>query len=395
MTHARMRASRHGGLPMGAWLLLTCALLARSAAGQVAVADPVREDGSQSVSAESRSYFYKGLPGSDLYVGPIDVLLNHGFNWSQTLNRDRRIFEAQYGVEHVRNSVLHPLESISNSGGWGTFLTSEIVPIHAVDWIRSGFDWNNAGDMAWFPNYFGHLIEGGITSRRLAEKLRAQGVPWATGIAAATFMGAALVNEMYTHPELVEGTGSTTADLYIFDPLGVLLFSLDPVARFFAETLHASVWPSQASIAQPGLELTNNANNLVFKIPLPFTDRASLFFRTAVGAHLGATLHLADDYDLSLGIGMDATRQNIDPASGSESVDVRMSSSLYLDRGGSVLASVVWSQVKYRLLAINVYPGVFHSGFGGWLVVTQDKALEIGLSHHNALGLGLGVGLGR
>lgn len=338
------------------------------------------------------AYFFADLPGSDQYVGPLDVLLNKGFNMAQAVNRDRRIFRAAYGWGHVRGAILHPVRSIERSGGWGPWAEEQLVPIQAVDWIRSGFDWDSADNMTWFPNYFGHFVEGGITSRRLAEKLRSEGVPAATAIAAVTTMGAAVINEAYTHPTLDEGTGGTVADLYIFDLGGVVAFSFDPVARFFAETLHATVWPSQASLTFPDGELANNANNLVFKLPIPFVDRFSFFVRTAVGSHVGATLHLADDLDVSFGMGADTERQNIDPATGGESVDVKLSSSLYLDRGGSVLASLYWSQVDHRLLSLNVYPGVLHPDFGAWATVAHDGRLQVGLTHRLALGLGVGVG---
>ena len=38
-------------------------------------------------------------------------------------------------------------------------------------------------------------------------------------------MTAAIINEMYTHPQSVRGNGSTVSDLYLFDLGGVLLFS--------------------------------------------------------------------------------------------------------------------------------------------------------------------------
>ncbi len=72
-----------------------------------------------------------------------------------------------------------------------------------------------------------------------------------------------------------------------------------------------------------------------------------------------------------------------------------MTSSIYLDRGGSVLASLNWSQQDHRLISVNVYPGVIHRALGAWFVVRQDGALEFGLSHKNALGVGLGAGVGR
>ena len=71
-----------------------------------------------------------------------------------------------------------------------------------------------------------------------------------------------------------------------------------------------------------------------------------------------------------------------------------MSASMYLDRGGSVLAALHWSQVDHRLVAVNVYPGFLHSTFGGWINVDQNGAFQFGLSHRLPLGLGLGAALG-
>jgi len=286
----------------------------------------------------------------------------------------------------VLESVFDPIGSIERSGGWGVFLREQILPIQVVAWIRSRFDRGAADNMTWYPNCFGHMIEGGISSRRLAEKLRSQGVPFASLFAGTTTMAAAVLNEMYTHPTLEHGTGGTVTELYVFDLGGVILFSNDAVARFFAETLHASIWSNQASLAVPSGELANNANNLVFKLPIPFVSRASLFLRTAVGSHLGATVHLNGGYDLSLGRGADTNRQNIDPVTGKETVDIRASASLYLDRQGSLLASLYWSRVDHRLLTVNVYPGALHDGFGAWLLVTRNEGFQIGISHRSALG---------
>jgi hypothetical protein len=347
-------------------------------------------------SLRDDSYFYHGLPGSDAYAGPFDVLLNKGFNFAQAENRTRAIFEADYSLSHVWNSIAHPFESIRNQpGSFGEWVEKEILPVQAFNWIKSGFRWDEVENMTWYPNYMGHFIEGGITSRRLAEKFRAQGVPYASTLAGLTTMATAMVNEAYTHQEIDQGTGGTVADLYIFDLGGVLVFTLDPVADFFANKLHANVWPSQASLTVPSWHIANNANNLVFKFPLPFTDRFSIFWRTAIGSHLGLTTHLANDYDLSFGFGADASRQNLDPVTGKESVDIRLSSSLYLDRGGSVLASIHWSEVDHRLLAVNVYPGVFSRDFGAWINVDQDLSFQFGASHRLALGLGFGAAVDR
>jgi len=385
VTHASVQATRRPGATWAGPFLCVIAL-ALGPRPTVAQAGPFDPD-----TLPADAYYYKGLPGSDMYVGPFDVVLNKGFNFAQAENRTRRIFESEYSTRHVWESLAHPLQSIQNSGGWGEFFETQILPVQAWNWIKSGFRWEEVDNMTWYPNYMGHFVEGGITSRRLAEKLRAQGVPYASTLAGVTTMATAVANEMYTHQGLDRGTGGTVADLYVFDLGGVLVFSLDPVARFFAETLR----PGQASLTAPDLELANNANNLVFKFGLPFTDRASLFWRTGIGSHLGVTAHLRGGYDVSVGFGADASRQNIDPVTGKESVDIRLSSSAYLDRGGSVLASIHWSEVDHRLVALNVYPGVLHPDFGAWINVDQDGAFQLGLTHRLALGLGLGAAVGN
>lgn len=350
----------------------------------------------QSPSSPPPSFYYGGRPyGSDAFLGPVETFLNRGFNLSQTANRARRIFQADYGTRHVWESLTDPVGSIQDTGGWGTFFEQQILPIQAVKWIRSGFDWDAAESMAWYPNYLGHMIEGGIQARRLAEKLRAQGVPLPAVVAGATILLGDVVNEMYTHPNLRMGTGGTVADLYFFDPGGVLLFSFDPIARFFAEKVHATVWTNQVSLTVPGpLELNNAGQNLILKPPMPFVDRVSFFFRTSIGSHLGIAYHLDEEYDLSLGVGADASRQNLDPVTGRETVDVLRSASLWLDRGGSLLASLYVSEVDHRIVTVNVYPGVLHRDVGGWFVITRRDGVQFGLSHRNLLGAAFGGRIG-
>lgn len=96
-----------------------------------------------------------------------------------------------------------------------------------------------------------------------------------------------------------------------------------------------------------------------------------------------------------VGHGSSSVRQNFDPVTGRETVETGMTSSVYLDRGGSVLASVNWSQQDHRLISMNLDPGVLHPALGAWFVVRQDWAIEFGLTQDSALRVGLGAGVGR
>jgi hypothetical protein len=87
----------------------------------------------------------------------------------------------------------------------------------------------------------------------------------------------------------------------------------------------------------------------------------------------------------------------IDEKRGAEHVDFLPTGGIFVDRGGSLLASLNVSGIRDRILSLNVYPGVIGGarlGFGGWLVVGEGPRLEVGLTNRRLLGLGLGLGIG-
>ena len=353
---------------------------ARPAPDSVGAAAP-RTPGSTGVPG---GWFYRGRDfGSDAYGGPLDAFLNKGFATTAFEGRSRNLVEHDFGERSVHDALAHPLEAIARGGGWREQLGTQVFP--------SNMRWD---DWEWYPNWLGHVVEGGIVYRRLAEQLAAQGVPAASLLAGMTTMAASYVNEMYEVSDTQDGIASTVFDLYLFDPLGVLLFSRDGVARFFSETIGANVWPGQASFTFPDGELANAGNNLVFKLPSPIAG-TSVFFRTGVSAHLGLTHHRPGGLDLSWGIGADATRQTHDPETGKERVELLYSAAVFLDRDESLLVSAYWSRVRHRMLTLNVYPGVADvlGGYlGAWLILDDRWRPSLGLSSTHTLGLGLGFG---
>lgn len=330
-------------------------------------------------------YFYRGLDyGSEAYMGPLDVLLNKGLALAQTEVVDRRVFQFPYGFEAVNHALTHPQEAIERGGGWWDFLRKEIFPLTY-----------HPDDVKWYTNYTGHLIEGGIHWRRLTEWYRRRGVPWPGLVAGITTTGAAYLNELYEHPEPQIAGAGTIADLYVFDLAGILLFSSDGVSRFFAEKLHANVWPGQAAITLPGGELQNNAGYLTFKFPWGVVPRSSVFFWTGIGAGLGLTFHRPGDLDISVAVGNDARAMRVDSVTGEESAILTLSGGVFVDRKGSLLASAHVSDVPHRLVKLNVYPGVLGGigrEIGLWVVVTRDLELRFGFTNRHLLGVGLGWG---
>lgn len=333
-----------------------------------------------------RFYFYHGRPyGTDALAGPLDVLLNKGYAVAQFNNRNRHIFDYPYAHEHVWSSISDFPEHVERYGGWRRFIGDEVFPL--------SFRWQ---EWKWAPNYFGHFVEGGMTYRRLAEWGRVNGMPWPDVTAGLITMGAAVVNEMYAHPGQLDGTAATGADLLFFDPLGIAIFSIDGVSHFFSRTLKGNIWSGQAALMLDG-ELVNNGNNFVVKVPVG-SDRVSLFLRGGLAFTPGLTFHRDDGLDVSVAIGGEGRIQQIDPDTGEEVPELALGGGVFLDRGGTLLASVMASQTEHRQFVVNVYPGVLplaNGRLGAFLIVREKGHIRLGISIADRWGLGVGTGVGR
>lgn len=332
-------------------------------------------------------YFYHDRPfGTDAVSGPLDVILNKGFAVAQFNNRNRYIFDYAYGAEHVWKSIRHFGDNVERYGGWAKYLGDEVFPT-SLHWDA----WK------WAPNYFGHLLEGGMTYRRLTEWNRANDVPLPAVSAAVVTMGAAVINEMYAHPGWTHGTAATATDLLFFDPLGILVFSFDGVARFVSGPLNGEIWASQAALTLDG-ELVNNGNNFVLKLPISPVPRTSIFVRGGLALTPGITYHRSDGLDVSVALGGEGRIQNVDPETGEETPEIAIGGGIFVDRDGTLLFSAMASETAHRRLVLNVYPGVLDVAggrLGGWLIVRKDWHVRFGVSVGGAMGLGLGAGFGR
>jgi hypothetical protein len=333
---------------------------------------------------EEGPYFWHGTEvGTDAYAGPFDVLLNKGFATAQWPQSSRDIFDYPYGWSATAQSITNPRLAFSNSGGFWKVVGNELFPFSDTGWKS----W------AWAPNYYGHLLEGGIAARRLAEWYEGQGVAHPALMAGVTTWAAAFVNEAYENPDGVVYAG-VTMDLLVFDIGGILLFNHDGLSRFFAQNLGASIWPTQASLMIPDAALWNNSHHLVLKIPVGFTDRFSVLVKSGIGFQAGVTYHRDDDIDVSFGVGQESKKRFIHPETLLETAEFGWAGGLWIDRGGSLLASVLLDPNTERFIALNVYPGVVPGlgGVGLWATISGRGKPAIGFTARRTLGLGAGFG---
>jgi hypothetical protein len=372
-------------------LVAACALsLALAGAAAAQPVDPSRDSVVESSEpGRPRAFFIKGRGyGTDAYAGPFDVILNKGFAVAQWQDQDRHIFSYPYGWGAVWASVTRPGEAMERAGGWGRVLKLHVLPL----------GWDELKEAQWMPNYFGHVLEGGLAYRRLLEWNRINDVPLPTLSALVVTQLAVTLNEAYETPVndpwvQEHGTAGAFVDWVIMDPLGMLLMHQDPIAGFFANRLGAVVWPRQASITFPGGRLTNNGEAVILRPKLWFTDRFRLFFRGGVGAEAGLSMPYEGlTVNVAAGANSSGRKLNIEHV---EEASFSFSSGIWIDREGSLLFSATWDHKTDRRLAIDVFPGVIDVGgstIGAWFQLDQDFRPYFGITGRRTLGAGIGVG---
>jgi hypothetical protein len=372
--------------------VLLCALASTGCAGAVALGGVSALGGAAVFLAPDSSavpdegpYFWHGTNvGTDAYAGPFDVLLNKGFATAQWPQSDRHIFDYPYGWSPTFRAITHLDESFGNSGGFWNVFGNEVFPTSETEWKK----W------AWAPNYYGHLIEGGIAARRLAEWYEGHDVPHPALMAGLTTWAAAFINEAYENPMPGVIYAGVPMDLLFFDVGGILLFNSDGVSRFFAQRLGAGIWPTQASIMLSDARLWNNSHHLVLKVPLGFTDRFAMFLKSGIGFQAGLTYHAADALDVSVGFGQESKKRYIHPETLLETAEFGWGGGLWIDRGGSLLASLLIDPNTQRTVALNVFPGVVPKlrSLGLWLTFNAHGQPAFGFAGRQTLGVGAGFG---
>lgn len=331
------------------------------------------------------AHFYRGRAfGSEATYNPLSVALNRGFDVLQVRSEGRQLLQLELGDDAAnvgRSLFVRPVGSVREAGV-GDFVRHELLPM--------GF---TAGSARWVPNYTLHLVGGGQTYAALREWYEAHDAPAAAALAAATVLGAALVNETIENKGATRGNTDAIADFYFFDVGGIVLFSFEPVRRFFGRSLALADWSPPPAITYPGLALHNHGQYLAARLALPPAPRLMLFTYFGMSTLFGLSYRLDDGHAVSFGAGPRATRL---PGAGQAELHDRVqftaSAGLFVDRSGSLLASLMVADVRDYLVQLNVFPGVAPvlGELGLWAVFDRAGRPLVGLS--TRLGVGLGAG---
>ena len=357
---------RAGGFAFWGILLLGCAAAAAGAAtvpdsaaavppdSATTAPSPASEREPGDVEPGPGRWFYRGLPyGSESLVHPLRLIVNGGLGILQFDDRSNRLDDVRFrdGWHRVSTDLGDPGRAI-RVRGWRAFLKHEILPF-SVD--RSGAQ--------YWPNYTLHLVGGGMSFVMMREWYEQHGFRRAPAWAGATLAAYHVLNEVVENDRRPGPTTDAIADVFLFDPAGIVMFSHDGVAGFFSRRLNLRDWSSQPAIDPATGAIENQGQNFSIKLALMESKRLSLFYYFGNHGEAGLTYTRPNGSAFSLGAGFQA-RALVDIGAGAQTADLVPSLGFFYDRDGSLLFSYARANTSRYLWRANVYPGLVR--MRGW-----------------------------
>lgn len=334
---------------------------------------------------QGRYFFYKGYDyGSQSLIHPLRLIINGGFGIMQVGSRHNKPGKIMYGrgARNVSRNLLNPLWSISVNG-FPDFFLREVFPVSV-----------KKGNAQYWPNYMNHLLGGGMSFRMMTEYYRFHEVSHPTAWAGVTIFAYHFLNEVVENDGYEGPTTDPVADMWLFNPAGIILFSHDGIARFFSRTLHMSDWSFQPIWLPDTHELVNNGQNYMIKYNLNQRGSTALFYHWGAHAELGLSFTRPDGQSISAGLGFVAKNLfKIDQIS--KTVDLAVSGGVFYDRNNSLLASLLFARTKDDRYRINLYPGLIKVGPlrpGLFASIDADDRVLLGLTLGTLQHLPVGIG---
>ncbi len=327
---------------------------------------------------EPQLYFYQGRNyGSEAVFNPLTTIINGGFGILQISNRSNSLAAVDFktGIKNVTYNLSHPFRVI-NRFGWKRFLTREIIPTSLKPKAAQ-----------YLPNYYNHLIGGGFTYRALLDWYHYHNIPQPVLWAVSSWMAYHFLNEVVENSGYRGPTVDPIADIYIFNTAGIILFSFDKVATFFATTLNMRDWSFMPSYNPWLNSIENNGQNFMVRIKLPVGERWSLMYHWGVHGMYGISYHRRDGNSYSVAGGLVVKKLvEIDNGSGVREQTGKLvwTAGVFWDRNSSLLTSLILSGTKGYKVRLNIYPGVLKFGKfspGMFINLRKDNKIIFGMQY--------------
>jgi len=306
---------------------------------------------SPGIAKEKYIFYHAYNYGSQAVYNPLGMTISATFDVLQINNRtnDLKTLHLANGFANVWANFIDPLPAVKEYG-YKQFFSSEIFPLGL------------AGDSyQYVPNYTLHLIGGGMTYIATAEWYEYHGYPKPRLLSGITMAAMHFFNEALENNAFDGYNVDPIADLWLFDPGGLVLFSFPRVAEFFATTLHLNDWSPQTLYYPDRHEIYNNGQKFSFKLDIPRLDHWRLFYLVGAEGIGGFSYRLNSTDDISVAAGIVAHDLRDVPNPGGarkQTVTLVYSEAIFWDRNGSLLSSLVFGGNRGYAARLNIYPGV-------------------------------------
>lgn len=332
-------------------------------------------------------YFFKAqrYGVQDLY-NPLYVVVNGGFDVWQLHGTDRNPFEYDWklNVKNFGKNIIHPVKAIDATGA-KRFFTQEIFPLN---WTPEGAQ--------WVPNYFLHLVGGGMEYRMLAEYYRYHKVPAPKVFSAFTLFTMHFMNEVMENDGKVGWNTDPVADWYFFDIAGIFLFNSIPVSRFFSEKMHMADWSLMPTVSFRDFTLQNAGQYFIYKWEFTRKKNWAVFNRWGMGTQFGITRKFKNENAFTAAGGVRSYELELVNTDGFIFTSTMTWAAFFAwDKNNTPLATLEVNGSDDYTALLNVYPGVikirkFSPGI--WAVAGRDGTGAFGICARYSLGMGVGYG---
>lgn len=321
-------------------------------------------------------YYRSASIGSDSQYNPASAFFNYTFDTLQLTDN----FDTQdYGqnLSDVLYQLTHPRQSINNEGGFGRFVNREIFPIDS-EHRRDSF--------AALPNYALHLLGDGMAFRRDMEWFQSRGYRYPRLAAASLAMISELLQEGLEAQNTTDA--DAVADVYLFRPLGLLLFSNRRIATAIRQHLDPAIWPTQISIDLRTGKLINAGLSYIYRPPSLVSGKAQLFFHTGLNNLIGVSYQTGKytSHTVAIGVAIEEIVRQRDIQA-----DVRPSLGVFKDRRGSLLWSAVINDVGRTRFRLNLFPGAIRGSLPLGIYVSLSDEWNVTTGIRLTLPLGVGI----
>ncbi len=356
-------------------------LLVAALASTLALANATtaNDDAANTSVSAPPSYFFHELPyGSESQFSPAAVLLNGAYDILRNHSYQDSIFAVDYraGFENLWWNLAHPLKTINTFGKKG-FVAHEIAPIMGLETKYGQF----------VPNYTLHLLGEAMLYRKLSEWYRAYDAPVPSLLGLVTITAVQLCNEAIENGSYRGPNIDPISDVYIFNILGLALFSSDAVAAFFSGPVQLSYWPNQPVLDVRTGELFNQGENFAFKISLGSWTRVRAFAYFGDKGVFGVSVPFGEQDMVSFGVGPRLLELEPSYSNGARVMVPRgalnVDAGLFWDRKESLLASLFVGGPTNPLVYLNLYPGVLRLGgvnMGLYAIASAYEGVAAGLT---------------